>query len=215
MQKTVAVETAKHKPLLRLCMITALFAFPVFFVSGCAPRTQIVLMPDLENKVGVVEVSTAAGTQTLSQAWQVTESVSMDGKPSEPKIMPREEVRRIFHEALAIEPVPPLIFIMYFRKNSSVLSTKSLSQMAKVFDAIHARKMTDIVVSGHTDTAGKSDYNRNLSLRRARSVADILAAGGIDRRNIQVTYHGKGNPLIPTPDGVTEPRNRRVEITVR
>lgn len=210
-----AVKIDKHALPLRLCNIFLLIIFPVIFVSGCAPSTQIVLMPDLDSKVGIMEISTAGGVQILNRAWQSTENANQERKPSKPKILSKEEVRRIFCEALAAEPVPPSSFIIYFKTNSAILSIKSQPQMDKVFDAIRARKMADIVVSGHTDAAGTTKYNRNLSLRRARAVAYLLVDGGIDRRNIQVTYHGKGNPLIPTPDGMAEPRNRRVEITVR
>lgn len=172
-------------------------------------------MPDSKTKVGVIEISNAGGTQILNRVWESTENANADRKPDKPKILTKEEVYQIFGEALAAEPVPPLNFIVHFRRNSSVLSSQSLAQMAKVFEAIRARKSVDIIVSGHTDAAGTSDYNKNLSLRRARAVAYFLVDGGVDRRNILLTYHGKGNPLIPTPDGMAEPRNRRVEITVR
>jgi len=192
-----------------------LFAFLIILFFGCAAKTKIVLLPDPDGKVGVLEVSTVKGAQTLNQAWQATESESMDRTPGEPKIMEEKEVRQAFQEALAAEPLQPISFIMYFKTNSSVLSTESLALLTKVLNAVQVRKSTDIIVSGHTDAVGRIDYNRRLSLRRAKAVSDILVARGVDRQIIQVTYHGKGNPLIPTPDGVQEPRNRRVEITVR
>ena len=80
---------------------------------------------------------------------------------------------------------------------------------------IKNRASKNVVVIGHTDSVGSAEYNRTLSLRRARAVAAALVAKGVDRENIEVTYYGKGNPLIPTPDGVSEPQNRRVEVTVR
>jgi outer membrane protein OmpA-like peptidoglycan-associated protein len=46
-------------------------------------------------------------------------------------------------------------------------------------------------------------------------VRDLLVAEGIDPAMIQVTSHGEENPLVPTEDEVAEPRNRRVEVTVR
>jgi len=91
----------------------------------------------------------------------------------------------------------------------------SLKVLPDVLEAVRARKSTNIIVSGHTDSVGSDEFDRKLSLRRARAVANILVARGVNRENIEVTYHGKKNPLIPTPDGVPEPRNRRVEITVR
>jgi outer membrane protein OmpA-like peptidoglycan-associated protein len=37
----------------------------------------------------------------------------------------------------------------------------------------------------------------------------------VDRSAIVVTSHGEATPLVPTADDVTEPKNRRVDITVR
>ncbi|MFA5182281.1 MAG: OmpA family protein [Syntrophales bacterium] len=205
----------KDKLLMRMRKITIFLLLLVLLMSGCAPTTQIVLLPDPDGKVGILEVSNVKGAQTLNHAWQATESASMDRTPSEPKILEEQNVRQVFREALAAEPIPPANFIIYFKTDRATLSTESLSVLAKVIEAIQVRKSTDIIVSGHTDAVGSGDYNRRLSLRRARAVTDILVARGIDRENIQITYHGKGNPLVPTPDGVPEPRNRRVDITVR
>jgi outer membrane protein OmpA-like peptidoglycan-associated protein len=210
---------------LKIRKIIPPFVLSVFLISGCAsappvvippePSTQVFLLPDPDGKVGILEVSNIKGVQTLDHAWQTTEAVSMDRIPSEPKMLEETQVRQTFREALEAEPIPPIGFIMYFRSNSARLSAESLELLTKVIDAIQLRKSTDIIVSGHTDAVSTADYNRRLSLRRAKAVADILVAKGIDRQNIQITYHGKGNPLVPTPDGVAEPRNRRVEITVR
>jgi outer membrane protein OmpA-like peptidoglycan-associated protein len=46
-------------------------------------------------------------------------------------------------------------------------------------------------------------------------VASILQGKGVDPSVLDITYHGEYSPLVPTGDQVPEPRNRRVEITVR
>jgi len=208
----------RYKLLLRIQKIILRLVLLVLLMSGCASTTQmtqVVLLPDPDGKVGILEVSNVKGTQTLNKAWQATESASMDRPPSEPKTLEEKQVRQAFHEALEAQPVPPVSFSIYFRTGSAALSTESLTLLTKVTDAIQARKSTDIIISGHTDAVGSTDDNYRLSIRRAKAVADMLVKRGIDRQNIQETYHGKGNPLVPTPDGVPEPRNRRVEITVR
>ena len=208
----------RYKLLLRIQKIILRLVLLVLLMSGCASTTQmtqVVLLPDPDGKVGILEVSNVKGTQTLNQAWQATESANMDRPPSEPKTLGEKQVRQVFREALDAQPIRPVSFIIYFRTGSAALSTESLTLLAKAIDAIQARKSTDIIISGHTDAVGSTDDNYRLSIRRAKAVADMLVKGGIDRQNIQETYHGKGNPLVPTPDGVPEPRNRRVEITVR
>jgi outer membrane protein OmpA-like peptidoglycan-associated protein len=46
-------------------------------------------------------------------------------------------------------------------------------------------------------------------------VLKLLVAAGLDPSLVDVTSHGEADPLVPTPDERLEPRNRRVEITVR
>jgi OOP family OmpA-OmpF porin len=43
----------------------------------------------------------------------------------------------------------------------------------------------------------------------------MLVAQGIAASSIVAVGRGKRELLVPTPDGVAEPRNRRVEIVVR
>jgi len=70
-------------------------------------------------------------------------------------------------------------------------------------------------VSGHTDTTGSKEVNKKISYGRAKGVVDLLTRGGVILSIIEITYHGSGNPAVPTTQGVAEPRNRRVEISIR
>jgi outer membrane protein OmpA-like peptidoglycan-associated protein len=72
-----------------------------------------------------------------------------------------------------------------------------------------------VSIVGHTDTTGTRDYNFRLGLRRAERVRGRLQAVGAAPTELTVESHGEDNPLVPTGDGVSEPRNRRVEVTVR
>ena len=46
-------------------------------------------------------------------------------------------------------------------------------------------------------------------------VRALLAEAGLDPASIEVTSHGEAALLVPTADDTYEPRNRRVEITIR
>jgi len=54
-----------------------------------------------------------------------------------------------------------------------------------------------------------------LGLQRANSVRTTLIEAGLDGAAIDVTSHGESTLLVPTADDVYEPKNRRVDITVR
>jgi len=117
--------------------------------------------------------------------------------------------------ALAALPKPPARFILYFEHDSADLTAESQALLQKVLGTIRDRAPVDVSVVGHTDTVGKKEYNYALSLRRAKTVASFLIKKGVDPSVLHITSHGKDNPLVPTGDQVPEPRNRRVEITVR
>ena len=73
----------------------------------------------------------------------------------------------------------------------------------------------EVAIVGHTDTVGSSAYNRDLSARRAASVADELVARGTNVRtleDVELVSRGENDLAVQTGDGVREQMNRRVEI---
>ncbi len=73
----------------------------------------------------------------------------------------------------------------------------------------------EVVVVGHTDTLGDAKANITLGLKRATSVRSVLVDAGIAPALIEVASHGEADQLVKTRDNRAEPRNRRVEISVR
>ena len=67
-------------------------------------------------------------------------------------------------------------------------------------------------VTGHADTSGSVRYNQRLSDRRARHVADALVHMGVPAQTVAFGGVGENDLAVPTPDGVREPRNRRVTV---
>jgi outer membrane protein OmpA-like peptidoglycan-associated protein len=179
-----------------------------------ASRDIIVLLPDDQGKTGAIVVSSAGVERRLDRPGQ-TVTVEAGSPPGLPTVMPGQEVDAIAGPALAALPKPPARFILYFEHDSVDLTPESHARLEKVLKTIRERAPVDVSVVGHTDTVGKKEYNYTLSMRRAKAAASILIGKGIDPSVLDITSHGKDNPLVPTGDQVSEPRNRRVEITVR
>ena len=177
-------------------------------------QSMFLVIPDPEGKVGQITVTNRTGTQVLDQPRQGSTVQSANDAPSPPSTLDETEIKRIFGEALAAQPAGPARFILYFKDDSEELTPESEMLLAEVFRTMRARGALDISVIGHTDTIGTRDYNYQLSLRRARKAADLLAAQGVDRNILDIESHGEDNLLVKTADQVREPRNRRVEITV-
>lgn len=177
-------------------------------------RDIIVLLPDDQGKTGAIVVSSAGVERRLDRPGQ-TVTVEAGSPPGLPTVLPAQEARAIAGPALAALPKPPARFILYFEHDSVNLTPESRARLKKVLETIRERAPVDVSVVGHTDTVGEKEYNYALSMKRAKAVASILGANGIDPSVFDITSHGKDNPLVPTGDQVPEPRNRRVEITVR
>lgn len=188
----------------------------LFFLISCAPKKNlVVLLPDPDGQVGKIVVYNKGGTQLLTESRHATEIKAMDVSPTSPVSMKEEEVFKIFQEALSAQPVPPIRFLLYFKSGTTELTAESQRQISDIPGAIEARKSKDISIIGHTDRVGSREANHKLGLERAVSAKAILISNSVDPSGIEVASHGEDDPLIKTEDEVAEPRNRRVEVTVR
>jgi OmpA-OmpF porin, OOP family len=125
-----------------------------------------------------------------------------------------------FEAAMAQLTPPPMqaapgTYIVLFDFDKSKINTAGKAVIDQVL--ADAAKMGGVHISatGHADRAGSEDYNMALSLRRADAVREALIAGGISPDAITVAGRGESEPAVPTPDGVKEQANRRVEIVLQ
>jgi outer membrane protein OmpA-like peptidoglycan-associated protein len=75
-------------------------------------------------------------------------------------------------------------------------------------------KQITLSVEGNTDSVGTEQYNDKLSLRRAKSVADYLAKGGIDAKRMTEKGFGESKPVASNDTAEGRAQNRRVELKI-
>ena len=197
--------------------------FLLVLAGGCSQpqtvrhsmRQTVILTPDLDGRVGKAEIITEGGKQILDTPHGMTTVSSRTTAPSPVTMASSEFIRATFAEAMAIEPTPPEKFILYFNNGTTELVPKSRAAITSILDVIKRREAINISISGHTDATGTTQLNEKLARCRAKAISDLLVKYGVDAKRLSVSSHGKGNQLIPTADGVAEPRNRRVEVIVR
>lgn len=180
-------------------------------LTACANKSYVVLLPDAAGSVGKVVVSNAQGSTQLTQA---SEGARMGGEPGKTFPVSPEQIAKDFGAALAASPKAPRSFLLYFDMGAT-LTPESQSALQEILAEIAQRPGADVSVIGHTDTAGEDQANYELGLRRATTVAELMGATGLPRERMSIESHGEKNPMVPTPDNTNEPRNRRVEVTVR
>jgi OmpA family len=105
-------------------------------------------------------------------------------------------------------------FVVFFPTDEATLSPDAARVVDEAAAEYQRAGAAQITVTGHTDTVGSAAYNLELSERRAEVVANELIRRGVPATDIVTVGRGEEDLLIPTADGVNEPRNRRVEIVV-
>jgi outer membrane protein OmpA-like peptidoglycan-associated protein len=194
------------------------------FASGCTPKSVntdpdaqvlVVLMPDQDTgTTGKVVVSNAAGQTELSTPYASTRVRTRRVKPPAATLK-EDDVKKRFGDVIATLPPPPLHFTLYFRFDSEELTDDSRKLVQEVLQTVKKQPVPDVIVIGHTDTTGSQTSNFELGMRRANAVRNLLVDAGLNASSIDASSHGELELLVPTANDVFEPRNRRVEITVR
>lgn len=172
------------------------------------PQSYVVLIPSPDGSVGKVVVRGANGEQVLEQAGQAGFT---DGRPLQ---VDDNRIKADFGDAVAALPMLPTRFLLYF-KAGTTLSAESVALIPKIVAEARERPAVDVSVIGHADTLNSSEYNDRLAMARASKVAELLHKQGLKENSLAIESHGKRNLLIPTADNVYEPKNRRVEISIR
>lgn len=137
--------------------------------------------------------------------------------------------RTAFDEALAkVEGMrPPLVaaapaaspaglpgpYVVYFDFDSFDLSATGEAVIKQAAASGKAAGAKSVTVTGHTDTAGNTQYNEGLSRARAATVGNQLMVEGIARSMVKRAYSGESDLAVSTGDNAKEARNRRVTIT--
>lgn len=106
-------------------------------------------------------------------------------------------------------------YVVHFETGGDRLTPEFAQRLDDILREIARMPAPEVQVLGHTDTLGADAANDELSLQRARLVRARLIERGVDPARIEAVGRGKRELLIPTRDGVREPRYRRVEIQVR
>ncbi|WP_281995406.1 OmpA family protein [Ruegeria faecimaris] len=101
-----------------------------------------------------------------------------------------------------------------FDTDSSTVRPALRSDLVRVGQNLVRYPNSAVQVIGHTDSDGEASYNQALSERRARSVADVLQANGVNGARISTIGLGENRPAASnlTPEG--KARNRRVDIEI-
>ncbi|HTP47095.1 MAG TPA: OmpA family protein [Casimicrobiaceae bacterium] len=183
----------------------------ILLVGACTSGT-VVLLPEKDGRATAVSVKQGDKEVVLDKPYAAAHPTPLGprGYESSP-----QEVQARFGTTLAAQPSRPASFTLYFVEGKDEFTDESKQVVDKILAEIAARPVPDVLVVGHTDTVGNDQANDALGQQRAEAVRAALIRLGIPSEDVHAISRGKRELAVPTPDGVAEPRNRRVEIIVR
>ena len=104
---------------------------------------------------------------------------------------------------------------IYFDVASASVRRASYSLLRRLSRVMDRCPSSRIEISGHTDSDGSREYNRDLSRRRAKTVAGFLAQEGVSLRRMTAYGYGEDQPVMRYERTERDKaRNRRIEFTV-
>ena len=107
---------------------------------------------------------------------------------------------------------------MLFDFDKAELKSAAQTALGGTIPVLKTYPLRKIYVNGYTDSIGSESYNMDLSLRRAKAVADwYVSKGYLPRSKVEPWAHGAADPVAPnTIGGRDNPagraQNRRVEL---
>jgi len=181
------------------------------FLGACSTGT-VVLLPEKDAHQTAVVVKQGERDLVLDQPYAAATQTPLGPRAytSSP-----QEVQAVFGAAIAAQPMRPTQFTLYFVEGKNELTDESKQMVESVFSEISKHPVPDLLVIGHTDAVGNDQDNDVLSLQRADTIRAALIDRGVAPQNVVAIGRGKRELIVPTADGISEPRNRRVDIIVR
>lgn len=108
-----------------------------------------------------------------------------------------------------IELAQPIFFELNKRRIRSTFHDE-LRELARVL--LRRPELKLVMIEGHADQTGPKPFNLELSRERAKFVARFLVGQGVDPSRLAPVGFGEARPLVPTPPGVPNEKNRRVHF---
>jgi len=103
---------------------------------------------------------------------------------------------------------------IYFDLDKDTIKPKSRPVLDRAVDVLREFEAIRIEISGHTDSTGSPEYNRDLSLRRSNSVKRYLVEHGVSESRIETRGAGPDEPIDTNKTAAGRAKNRRIEFTI-
>ncbi|GAB4112626.1 MAG: hypothetical protein Kow00103_02460 [Candidatus Caldatribacteriota bacterium] len=108
-----------------------------------------------------------------------------------------------------------ILYGINFDYDSDVIRDESKPTLDKIVAMLKSMPDMQLIIEGHTDSDGTTEYNQILSEKRAESVKSYLVSAGISSSRLFTKGYGESMPIAPNTTDIGKAQNRRVELVVK
>jgi peptidoglycan-associated lipoprotein len=181
-----------------------LLVIPAVFLTTSCAKKQIQSEPGVSTEPG------ETGIETRTPEEEATGQTALEEQRLQEQRL-REEARTRRERA---ERQDFLNEHIYFEFDKSTLLEEAKLTLKQKAAWLMAHPNVSIIVEGHCDERGTSEYNMALGDRRARSARDYLVDLGIDSRRMTTISYGEEKPIALGHNEAAWAKNRRAEFVI-
>jgi peptidoglycan-associated lipoprotein len=104
---------------------------------------------------------------------------------------------------------------VFFALDSYALDDASRAALDADAKMLRDHAAVQVVIEGHCDERGTSEYNQALGEKRAQAARDYLTAAGIQASRLSIVSYGKERPFDPGHDESAWAKNRRAHFSAK
>jgi len=118
----------------------------------------------------------------------------------------------VYYTPLVRNPKGGDSVVLYFSYAAADIHPRTLRQIKIIAGMLKANPVRKLRIWGHTDARGTSEYNKELSVKRAESVRAAIIDAGVPPEQVEVAGFGATRPRRANfnPDGTDNPAGRKV-----
>lgn len=194
------------------------FKSKIYFIMFSIITSGMLISSGCAKKVSTTQIGEPAKPEVeVSQPLSPAVSPEVVSEPSIPKVEAVEEV------ALKEEPVKEMpqlqtrlkaIDDIYFDFDRYLIRDDSRVTLLDNADILKKKSFKRLVIEGHCDERGTTDYNIALGERRAEATRRYIASLGIDSSKVSIISYGKERPFCAGRNEDCWQQNRRAHFVV-
>jgi peptidoglycan-associated lipoprotein len=103
---------------------------------------------------------------------------------------------------------------VFFTVDQTTLSDAAIATLDAQIGWLKANPAAPILIEGHADERGTSEYNMALGSSRASAVRNYMVSQGVPDSRISIITYGRERPVATCPDESCYSQNRRAVTVV-